>query len=201
MKNTNQEFKKSILSLFVEQTSEEEDKKVFLRIYPDSYINTAFKSAKGAGLDVKVVDEMQGILSLPQEELPKFKKSFYTFKGADSYSAKEVKRSVAESLLKEQDELNKYKGASTIKSDPEAAATELLKLIDQLIPLVEAALEKGGPFSSQMLLDDFKSDLNDRLKTVKLPTTAKLSSIMSDVEAASADIEQAEKQKEQTPAK
>lgn len=100
MRDKQTEFKKSILSLFVEQAVT--DEKAFLRIYPENFVQTAFKSARGAGLDVKVVDESGGILSIPLEEVPKFKKSLYTFRSADSYTAKEVKRSVVESLLREQ---------------------------------------------------------------------------------------------------
>jgi len=106
-------------------------------------------------------------------------------------------REEVKKLFREQDELAKYKSAKETPSDPEGAAEDLLKLITQLVPLVEKALEKGGLFYAEQLFEDFKSDLNEKFKKVRFPESSKLSSIMSDVEAAAADIATKEKEKEE----
>jgi hypothetical protein len=104
---------------------------------------------------------------------------------------KPLKKHINE-VLSEQ--LTKYK--NDVPQDPEGAAKDLMKLIQKLIPLIEAALEKSGPLIAPTLLDDFKDDLNEALKGVKVPTQNKLSDIMSDVEKASKEIEEKEAEKE-----
>lgn len=92
-------------------------------------------------------------------------------------------------MFKEQ--LSKYK--NDIPQDPEGAASDLMKLIQKIIPIIEKSLEKAGPLVASSLLDDFKSDLNAALKNVKIPTQNKLSNIMADVEKKSKELEEKEK--------
>jgi hypothetical protein len=93
------------------------------------------------------------------------------------------------------EQLTKYK--NDVPQDPEGAAKDLMSLIQKLVPLVEKALEKGGPLIAPQLFEDFKDDLNRALKEdVKIPTQNKLSDIMQDVEKASKEIEEKEVEKE-----
>lgn len=88
------------------------------------------------------------------------------------------------------EQLSKYQ--TNVQSDPQGAADELLKLLDKAIPLVERSLQKAGPFVAPTLLADFESEFKERLKNIKMPEVSKLSDIMSDVEAASAELKQKE---------
>lgn len=107
------------------------------------------------------------------------------------------------------EDLAKYQ--TNVKQDAKGAASDLQKIIPQIVSAVEKALVKGGPLISDSLLEDFEADLKEALKGAKKPIVSKLSDIMSDVaekseeiKAQEAEAEKAvtqEKQTEKAPVK
>ncbi len=86
--------------------------------------------------------------------------------------------------------LDRYGQYDKSQGDPKGAADDLMKLLNDLIPLIEKALSKAGPFVASTVFEDFQNDMKERLKGVKLPTTSNLSNIMSDIEKKEEEFKQ-----------
>jgi hypothetical protein len=100
------------------------------------------------------------------------------------------KKSLRELILSEDvNGLDRYGQYDKSQGDPKGA-DDLMKLLNDFIPLVEKALAKAGPFVASVVLEDFQNDMKERLKTVKLPSTSNLSNIMSDIEKKEEEFKQ-----------
>jgi hypothetical protein len=97
-----------------------------------------------------------------------------------------------ENTLSEQ--LHKYQ--VDVESDAKGAASELITLIDKLVPLVAKSLKRAGPFVAPTLRDDFVKEVSQRIKEIPLPTVSSLTNIMQDVERASEEIKAKEAEAE-----
>ena len=91
-------------------------------------------------------------------------------------------------------ELSKYSAEGGI-GDVEEAATDLLKIIEEMLPHIEKALQKAGPIVAPTLLDDFDADFSQALKSVRLPQMSSLKSIMQDVEEKEKEYEKMDLEK------
>lgn len=102
-----------------------------------------------------------------------------------------MKKSLKYLLLNE--DLDKYHNKDGI-GNPAKAASQLKKLIETMVPIIEKSLKIAGPLVAQSLIDDFSEDLKAALKQVKIPTVSNLDDIMSQVDRKEKELDQKEEE-------